>query len=277
MSLGWIPWNVAVEAGAVVGTAGVAGRASTRRFVAGAAAFARELAIVLVLYAAWRQVGTISLLKVDGAIRAGQHIWDVERALHLPNERGLQHLFLKSSPLIQACNVYYASVHIPSMVLFLPWLWFRRRDLYPTVRNVIALTTLFCLAIQLVPVAPPRLVPALRVVDTPARFGQTVYPSFGKSGPAQLSAMPSVHVAWAVIIGVVVVVASRSRWRFVALLHPVATTIVVVVTGNHYWLDGAVAVLVLAFTVVLERAVRTLLRRVPALAPVPLAEVGARP
>jgi hypothetical protein len=276
VALTWIPWNAAVEASAVVATVGLVGRASTRHWLAGMATFARELAVVLVLYAMWRVVGTISVLKVDGAIRAGEHIWDLERALHLPNERGLQHLFLKSDQLIQACNVYYASMHIPSMLVFLPWLWFRHRDRYPPVRNVIALSTLWCLAIQLIPVAPPRLVPSLHVLDTPALFGQTVYPSFGKNGPAQLSAMPSVHVAWALIIGVVVVLVSTSRWRWFALAHIVATSIVVVVTGNHYWLDGAVAIGVVAVAVLFERWARGAItrrlaappRRTPARAPV---------
>jgi hypothetical protein len=261
VALTWIPWNVAVEAGAVVGTAGVAARVSTRRWIASAAAFARELAIVLVLYAMWRIVGTVSVLKVNGAVHAGEQIWDLERVLHLPDERGLQHLFLKSDQLIQACNVYYASVHIPSMLLFLPWLWFRHRAQYPQVRNVIALTTLWCLALQLIPVAPPRLVPSVRVLDTPTLFGQTVYPSFGKSGPAQLSAMPSVHVAWAVVIGVVIVLVSMSPWRWLALAHPVVTSIVVVVTGNHYWLDGVVAVWVLALAVLFEHWARGVITR----------------
>ena len=84
--------------------------------------------------------------------------------------------------------------------------------------------------------------PALHIADTPALFGQTVYPAFGKSGPAQLSAMPSVHVAWAAIIGVGIVVASTSKWRWIALAHPFVTMIVVVVTGNHFWLDGVVGV-----------------------------------
>jgi hypothetical protein len=261
MALTWIPWDVAIEASAVVGTAGVAARSSSSRWLSGIAAFARELAIVLVLYALWRVVGTVSVVKVDGAVRAGQHVWDVERALHFPNERSLQQLFLKSDALIQACNVYYASVHIPSMLIFLPWMYFWHRGQYPRVRNVVALTTLWCLAIQLIPVAPPRLVPALHIKDTPALFGQTVYPAFGKSGPAQLSAMPSVHVAWAVIIGVTIVWVLTSPWRFLALLHPIITTIVVVVTGNHYWLDGVVAVMILALAVVFEQSVRGLLNR----------------
>ena len=261
MALGWIPWDTAVEAGAVVGTAGVAVRSTNRRWIAGVGAFARELAIVLVLYALWRVVATISLVHVNGAIRAGQNIWNVERFFHLPNEHGLQHLFLKSSALIQLCNVYYASVHIPSMLIFLPWLYFWHRHAYPSVRNVVALTTLWCLAIQLIPVAPPRLVPALHIADTPALFGQTVYPSFGKSGPAQLSAMPSVHVAWAVIIGVTIVLVTTWRWRWIFLAHPVITMTVVVVTGNHYWLDGIVAVMVLALAVLFERWVRGLVNR----------------
>jgi hypothetical protein len=256
IGLTWVPWNVAIEAGAVVGTAGIAAGVSRRRWLAGSAAFARELAIVLALYAMWRVVGTISVVKVDGAISAGQHIWNAERILHFPNERGLQQLFLHSSALVQACNVYYASVHIPSMLLFLPWLWFFHRALYPLVRNVVALTTLMCLAIQLIPVAPPRLVPALHIKDTPALFGQTVYPAFGKSGPAQLSAMPSVHVAWAVIIGCTIVIASSHRLRWLALSHPIITTVVVVVTGNHYWLDGVVAVFVLGLAIAMERGAR---------------------
>jgi len=261
VALTWIPPDVAVEAGVVVGAAGVFGRATTSKWLAGAAAFARELAIVLGLYAMWRFVGTISVVKVDGAVHAGQSIWDFERALHIPSEHGLQHLFLKSDALIQACNVYYASVHIPSMLIFLPWMYFWHRPQYPAVRNVVALTTLWCLAIQLIPVAPPRLVPALHIADTPALFGQTVYPSFGKSGPAQLSAMPSVHVAWAVIIGVTIVLVTKSRWRWVALAHPIVTSIVVVVTGNHYWLDGVVAVLVLLLAFGFERWLRGVVTR----------------
>jgi len=261
VSLGWIPWTVAVEAGAVVGTAGLAARASQRKWLTRFGPFATELAIVLVLYALWRLVGTISVLKVDHAINAGQRIWDFERSLHLPSEHGLQHLFLKSSFLIQACNVFYASVHMPSMIAFLAWLWFRHRDHYPSIRNVVALTTLWCLAIQLIPVAPPRLVPALHIADTPALFGQTVYPAFGKSGPAQLSAMPSVHVAWAAIIGVSIVLVSTSKWRWIFIAHPFITMIVVVVTGNHFWADGIVGVMIVGLAVLFEQRVRALVTR----------------
>jgi hypothetical protein len=76
--------------------------------------------------------------------------------------------------------------------------------------------------------------------------------------------MPSVHVAWAVIIGVVIVTVTTSKWRWVALAHPAMTMIVVAVTGNHYWLDGIVAAAVLALAVVSEHWVRVQITRLRA-------------
>ena len=62
----------------------------------------------------------------------------------------------------------------------------------------------------------------------------------------QLSALPSVHVAWALLIAFFVLTVSPSRWRWLILLHPVATIFVVVATANHYWLDGISAGLLMA-------------------------------
>ena len=55
------------------------------------------------------------------------------------------------------------------------WIFLRHRDQYPPWRNVIAILTFGCLAIQLIPVAPPRLLPELGFVDTAHLYGQSVY------------------------------------------------------------------------------------------------------
>src|SRR5690242_8343079 len=111
--LHWIDWKTAVELGVVAGVFGVFARAarSPRLHVAGA--FARELSIVLVLYALWRLVGTISVAKVDGAVSAGHSIWHWEHVLHFPNERSVQRAVLPYPWLVQAANAFYATVHIP--------------------------------------------------------------------------------------------------------------------------------------------------------------------
>ena len=63
--------------------------------------------------------------------------------------------------------------------------------------------------------------------------------------------MPSVHVGWALLVAVTIVRAVRSRWRWLALAYPALTTLAVVVTANHFWLDGiaAAALLGLVFAV----------------------------
>jgi hypothetical protein len=127
------------------------------------------------------------------------------------------------------------------MFVFLIWLFVRHRDKYRPVRATMAWTTLFCLFIQLVPVAPPRMFAGF--VDTAARYDQSVY-NHGLAAD-QLSAMPSVHVAWAVVVGWYAVRISTSRWRWIAAGHTAMTVFVVVATANHWWLDGIVATAVL--------------------------------
>jgi hypothetical protein len=58
--------------------------------------------------------------------------------------------------------------------------------------------------------------------------------------------MPSLHVGWAALLALTVIATARTRWRWLALAHPIVTLLVVVVTANHYWLDAIVALTLLA-------------------------------
>jgi hypothetical protein len=92
-------------------------------------------------------------------------------------------------------------------------------------------------------------------------YGQSVYGSDAGFNPDQLSAVPSVHIGWALIVAIVIVHVSRSRWRWLALSYPVLTTLAVVVTANHFWLDGAAAVVLLALALLAQRAGQAIRRR----------------
>ncbi len=265
----WLPWNYAAVM-AVVVAVGVAlaqrrpPAALRSSWFEGTLAFFREVAIILALYALWQLAGTLSVMKVTGALARGRHIWDLERTLHLPSELWLQRLALPHSLFIQGCNIYYAVVHVPALGVFLVWLFFRHRREYPHVRNVLAMLTGASLLVQLIPVAPPRMLHGLGFVDTGLVYKQSVYTALGSGAADQLSAMPSVHVGWAVVIGLAVVMISRSRWRWLVLLHPVITVLVVVVTANHYWLDGIAEVGILAVAVAVEYGFVVLVRRLRA-------------
>lgn len=214
------------------------------------APFAREATIISGLYALWQLAGTLSVLGTSGAFSRGIWLEHTERDWHLPSELSVQHTLTWSSFLTQAANIYYATMHFGGLFVFLIWLFVWHRDRYRKVRRVLALTTLVCLAIQLIPVAPPRLFPQFGYHDVAAQYGQSVY-GLG-FGADELSAMPSVHVAWAVLIAWAVARIGRGPWRWIGVLHAVLTTYVVVATANHFWADGIVAVVVLVACAALE-------------------------
>jgi hypothetical protein len=68
--------------------------------------------------------------------------------------------------------------------------------------------------------------------------------------------MPSVHVGWALIVAIAIITATRSRWRWLAVLYPALTTLIVVVTANHFWFDGIAAAILVVLAVLLERVSR---------------------
>jgi PAP2 superfamily len=238
--LQWMPWqDAAGMAGATAATWRLTDR-SPRRWARRLKPWARELTLTLILYGMWQYAGAWSLGRVNLAVARGQNIWHLERLLHLPSERSAQQLILHHRLLVHWLNEFYVQLHVPSLGVCLLWLFIRHRDRYPNVRNVLVLTTGACLLIQMFPVAPPRLLPHAGIVDTGALVGPSDYAG-GAPGIDQLSAMPSVHVAWALIVAGAIVWASRNRYRWLAVLYPAMTILVVVVTGNHYWADAIVA------------------------------------
>lgn len=233
------------------------------------APFARETAIIAGLYSMWQLAGQLSVVGTQGAFDRARWIERTERAWHLPSEAGVQNALTGNAFAAQAENLYYATMHFGGLFLFLVWLFVRHRDRYRPIRRILALSTFVCLVIQLFPVAPPRLLVGYGYEDTAAEYGQSVY-GLG-FGTDELSAMPSVHVAWAVLIAVVVWRLGSGPWRCLGPAHAVLTVLVVVATANHFWADGIVAVAVLGVCALAERAAATALLR---LRPAPLAPVG---
>jgi hypothetical protein len=223
----------------------MAARRAGGRGWSGIADFCIEASIVAALYSVWQLIGTIVTTGSVGAIAHGRWVLSAEKWMHLPSELSWQRTILGNRLLVEASNVFYAVVHVPALGIFLVWLFLRHRDQYPEIRNVLAILTLACFVIHLIPVAPPRLLGGTGFVDTGLRYHQSVYGPVGTGISDQVSAMPSVHIAWAALIAWGVIKVSSSRWRWLILLHPVLTMVVVVVTANHFWLDGLVATILI--------------------------------
>jgi PAP2 superfamily len=242
VNLGWLPPGAALLMAAVLLCVMIALRADERTRRWGSSA--REVALVLVLYAAWQYATALNVAGTSRAREAGLWLANLERSLGWPDEASVQRAVLGHDWLISLANSYYIVLHGPVLVATLVWvLVFRRQD-WAFARTTVALLTGACMLIQYWPVAPPRLIPSLGIVDTPTRSGVSVYDAI--PGANQFSAMPSIHVAWAAAVALIVIVSARTRWRWLALGYPLATLWVTVVTGNHFTIDGVAAFVLLA-------------------------------
>jgi predicted MFS family arabinose efflux permease len=147
------------------------------------------------------------------------------------------------------------------LVATLVWLFVWHRDRYKRIRTTLVGLTGLCLLVQLNPVAPPRMLPGTAMVDTAVEYHQSVYATTAGFDPDQLSAMPSVHVGWAILVAIAIIGTARTRWRWLAVLYPMMTTLAVIVTANHFWLDGIVAGLILVLVLAVQAGARRAVSR----------------
>ena len=198
----------------------------------------------------------------------------IEDALHLYVEPSVQqwYLGLPAHGVIRLWNVYYGIAHF--LVTFVALVWmFRRHPLrHRVMRNTLALTTAVAMigfaAYSLMPprllddpgqyggcqvyapeaarAAPPGSLTApgcdeFGFVDTIATYGGWI--SFGNEGMKEVSnqyaAMPSMHIGWATWSALVLFPLVRRRWaKVLVVAYPLLTLVCIVVTANHYWIDG---------------------------------------
>jgi hypothetical protein len=210
------------------------------------------------LYSIWRLARVLPLAHDEGAIERARQINRLQRDLHVPTELSLQHFVLRHDWLGWIMNYYYAILHVPALIAFLVWLFVRHRDKYSRWRNALAILTAFCVVIRFVRVAPPRFLPDLGYIDLSTRFGLSIYGPVGTGVSDQFAAMPSIHVGWAAVVSFGIVAASTSRWRWLFLLHVVLTMLAVSATGNHWWMDGIVAIVLLLIAIAIDTGVRHL-------------------
>ncbi|KUN05095.1 hypothetical protein AQI95_16455 [Streptomyces yokosukanensis] len=206
-----------------------------------------ELLLIRVVYAAYQQVrlaatgGTIS----GGRARAEHHghiVLDIERFLHIDIEHAVNHAVAKVGWLRNFFDFYYESFHFVVPLTVLAVLYWRRPADYRWARASLGFATFLALiGFWLFPLAPPRLMPALGMIDTVHGVQDFSQPNYGTLTALtnQYAAMPSLHFGWALWCGVVIAIIAPKWWmKALGLLHPLFTVSAIVATGNHWVLDA---------------------------------------
>jgi hypothetical protein len=215
----------------------------------------REAVLLALLWGAYNLGRWVAAQHAGNAFFHADEVWGVERGFRLPNEADLQSWLLQWPLAVRAANSYYAWIHFPATVACLAWFFVRRPRQYLWFRRVLASVSAAALAVHLIyPLAPPRMLPQHGFVDTGVDFGQSVYgPAAGSDGLAnQFAAMPSLHVGWSLAVALALAAATTGWLRVLWFVHPAVTFLVVVVTANHFWLDGLVAIELVAVAVAVQ-------------------------
>ncbi|MBT2441249.1 phosphatase PAP2 family protein [Streptomyces sp. ISL-36] len=207
-----------------------------------------ELLLIGVVYGAYSCGRLLARGDVGTAVEHGLAILRLETSLGLDAEHQLNRLFTGTPALGIPADFAYASLHYLVTPAVLIWLFRRRPGRYRAARTWLMVSTLLGLVgFTLLPTCPPRLLDARHgFVDTMAQFSSYGWWGAEASAPRgmgamtnQYAAMPSLHVGWALWCGVML-------WRYgrtpllkaLGVAYPLLTTVVVMGTANHYFLDA---------------------------------------
>jgi membrane-associated phospholipid phosphatase len=190
------------------------------------------------------------------AIINGQHVINLEKGLGTYFEPGFQKLFLDHRWMVDFANFMYMNSHFVVTTTFLVWLYVFRNQHFYFVRNMFLVAMgLALIGYALLPTAPPRLFEGF--TDTITDYAQVNHDSaLVKVFINPYAAIPSMHVAFSTMIGVTgAMVARRRISKILWAAYPLLVFWVVVVTANHFWIDGAAGLLVAILAALAAREV----------------------
>ena len=192
--------------------------------------------------------------QVDGraaaAFENARHIIDLEQAMGLFVEPAVHQWSMAHARVADVASWTYVNSHFTITTVTLAFLYLRRNERFYFVRNMFMVAMgIALLGYVAFPTAPPRFMPEWGFTDSVAAFtGVTAESSNVLFNP--FAAVPSMHVAFALMLAVPMASMTGRRWlRALWHAYPAMVTFVVVATANHWWFDaflGAVTAAVAA-------------------------------
>lgn len=155
-------------------------------------------------------------------------------------EAWAQGLILEHHALVTLANWVYIWGHWPVIAVTLFVLYRHQRGSYLLLtRAMFASGAIGLVIFAAYPVAPPRLLPDGMWVDTVTELSTSYRVLQPPSLVNKYAALPSLHVGWNLLVGIVVYRASTARpLRVAAVVLPVLMVLAVVLTGNHFVVDA---------------------------------------
>lgn len=219
---------------------------------------AANIAAVLILFQVYKLVRKTFIQR--GETLGYDHAYsvvDFEKRLHLFFELDLQRWVIDSTSWIKGFNYFYSY----NMWIFLTCLSLMivfAHEKYKFWRRVFFFSMLVALPwYALYPLAPPRFMSDIGFVDTLAVYGPSYFKQNSLIASNQFAAMPSMHCGWT-LIGACMLTATLKQYigRFAYIFGGLlagSMFLTVIVTGNHWWIDGVAGGMVVGASVLLAQ------------------------
>jgi uncharacterized membrane protein YbhN (UPF0104 family) len=211
----------------------------------------RQLAIFALLDMAYELSRTFAVGDRSTALRHAHSIVNTERSLGLFHELDVQRWAMNAPSIVMSvANWTYFNCQFTLTFGFVLWVYLRRNEHYTRLRNLIATINVIGLAgYVLYPAAPPRMLTGLGFVDSLNETGVNHHSGLIAALSNPYAAMPSLHTAYAITVGVTGLAVTRNRLRFLWIGYPALVVFSIVATANHFFLDaiGGASVAATAF------------------------------
>jgi len=218
-----------------------------------------EIALVAIAFLLYFIVRGLVVDRHDEALANANTIIDWERAIGIFWEPRIQEWVLGKRWIVEIANFIYFWLDFPLIVAVGFWLYFFRRHEYTVARDALLLSGAIALVIyNLFPVMPPRLLPNGEFVGTIEKYNDLSYQAQSmRAFVNPYAAVPSLHFGWAMIIGAAIVLSTRN-WlaRAFGFLLPWLQLGAIVITANHFIIDGFVGLVVCLAGVLLALAMQ---------------------
>lgn len=222
---------------------------------------ASQYLLFLVMFQVYKMARKQFILEDNsGAFENAKDIISIQDSLGLFFELDLQRWVLDQGDwLIRSFNyvyAYYTQAFLVSMVFLALMAPVR----YRYIRRAFFISMAIATPMYMIyPLAPPRFMEPYGwpFIDTMAVYGPNYFSETGLVTANRFAAMPSMHVGWTTFfaIGLMLAIPNRKIGVSVMLLITTLMTITVMVTGNHYWLDGVGGWMVIGLAYLINRLV----------------------
>jgi membrane-associated phospholipid phosphatase len=203
----------------------------------------RQVSLFVAFYLAYRLARGLVEGDANAAFAHARDLISLERTLHLFVEPSIQAWASGSHLVMVLASWLYVNAQTSVTIGALLYLYLRHNRNFYFVRNMFMIAMAIALVGYTVfPTAPPRFMPEWGFIDSVSNL-TGVHVSHASASMSALfnpyAAVPSMHVAFALMIGWPLARLARRRIVSVLwLLYPFLMAFVIVVTANHFIFDA---------------------------------------